>query len=146
MIKFKRVGKEIHRQQVEMPERNIDVCSQNKISVFVTQAKLHSLQHRRNVACLAVFFRIYFGECAQELHSLVPPAPFFYRTTRRRERWHPYVVDTQATRTKRYSFTVLIRTAKFLNALPALVFPDSCYLNAFKARVNRHILGKRAPP
>ncbi|CAH2208439.1 jg7993, partial [Pararge aegeria aegeria] len=30
----------------------------------LTQAKLHSLQHRRNVACLAVFYRIYkdFGE------------------------------------------------------------------------------------
>ncbi|CAH2235287.1 jg8273 [Pararge aegeria aegeria] len=26
----------------------------------ITQAKLHSLQHRRNVTCLSVFYRIYF--------------------------------------------------------------------------------------
>ncbi|CAH2217918.1 jg18815 [Pararge aegeria aegeria] len=29
--------------------------------------KLQSLEHRRKVACLSVFYRIYFGECAQEL-------------------------------------------------------------------------------
>ncbi|CAH2263442.1 jg13905 [Pararge aegeria aegeria] len=44
----------------------------------LTQAKQHSLQHRRNVACLSVFYRIYFGECAQELHNLVPPSPLYH--------------------------------------------------------------------
>ncbi|CAH2216719.1 jg26030 [Pararge aegeria aegeria] len=68
----------------------------------LTQAKLHSLQHRRNVACLSVFYRIYFGEYAQELHNLVPPSPFYHRTARHRERWHPYVVDIPSTRTKRF--------------------------------------------
>ncbi|CAH2210118.1 jg14194 [Pararge aegeria aegeria] len=49
--------------------------------------KLKSLEHRRKVACLSVFYRIYFGECAQELFDLVPPSPFYHRTAR-----HPYVV------------------------------------------------------
>ncbi|CAH2236486.1 jg21246 [Pararge aegeria aegeria] len=68
----------------------------------LTQAKQHSLQHRRNVACLSVFYRIYFSECAQELHNLVPLSPFYHRTARHRERWHPYVVDIPSTHTKRF--------------------------------------------
>ncbi|CAH2242596.1 jg14132 [Pararge aegeria aegeria] len=87
----------------------------------ITQAKLHSLQHRRNVACVSDFYQIYFGECALELHSLVPPSPFYHRTARHPERWHPYVVDIPSTRTKRFSSTFLIRTAKMWNALPATV-------------------------
>ncbi|CAH2242801.1 jg25120 [Pararge aegeria aegeria] len=105
---------------------------------LLTQAKLHSLQHLRNVACLSVFFRIYFGECAQELHNLVPPSPFYHRTARHHERWHPYVVDIPSTRTKRFLSTFLIRAAKMLNALPATVFPATYNLSTFKARVNRH--------
>lgn len=30
----------------------------------LVEAKLQSLEHRRKVACLAVFYRIHFGECA----------------------------------------------------------------------------------
>ncbi|CAH2235027.1 jg1297 [Pararge aegeria aegeria] len=111
----------------------------------LTQAKLHSLQHRRNVACLSVFYRIYFAECAQELHNLVPPSPFYHRTARHRERWHPYVVDIPSTRTKRFLSTFLIRAAKMWNALPVTVFPATYNLSTFKARVNRLFLGKRAP-
>ncbi|CAH2244257.1 jg20201 [Pararge aegeria aegeria] len=68
----------------------------------ITQAKLHSLQHRRNVACLSVFYRIYFGVRAQEHHNLVPPSPFHYITAGHRERWHPYVVHIPSTCTKRF--------------------------------------------
>ncbi|CAH2270069.1 jg16529 [Pararge aegeria aegeria] len=67
-------------------------------------------------------FRIHFGKCAQELRNLVPP--FYHRTASCRERWHHYAIDIQPTRTKRFSSTFLIRN---------------------KSRVNRHLLGKRAP-
>ncbi|CAH2267266.1 jg14733 [Pararge aegeria aegeria] len=106
----------------------------------LTQAKLQSLQHRRNVACLSVFYRIYFGECAQELHNIVLPSPFYHRTARHRERWHHYVVDIPSTRTKRFLSTFLIRTAKMWIAIPPTVFPAPYYLSTFKAKV-----GKCAP-
>ncbi|XP_049886813.1 uncharacterized protein LOC126381362 [Pectinophora gossypiella] len=51
----------------------------------LVEAKLHSLDHRRKVACLSVFYRLYFGECAQELHRLIPPSPFHLRKSRRTE-------------------------------------------------------------
>ncbi|CAH2237729.1 jg13478 [Pararge aegeria aegeria] len=38
--------------------------------------KLQSLEHRRKVACLSVFYRIYFGVCAQQLFDLFPPRLF----------------------------------------------------------------------
>ena len=109
-------------------------------------AKLQTLDHRRKVACLSVFYRIYFGECAQELFDLVPPSPFYHRTARHRSSLHPYVVDIPWTRTKRFASSFLIRTAKIWNALPAHVFPTTYNMGIFKSRVNRHLLGKRVSP
>ncbi|CAH2251936.1 jg13822 [Pararge aegeria aegeria] len=40
----------------------------------LTQAKLHSLQHRRNVACLSVFYRIYFDKLLSAVaHKIASP-------------------------------------------------------------------------
>ncbi|KAL0878611.1 hypothetical protein ABMA27_003690 [Loxostege sticticalis] len=108
-------------------------------------SKLHSLAHRRKVACLSVFYRLYFGECAQELHELIPPSPFFHRTNRRTAGYHPFLVDTPLIRTKRFSSSFIMRTAKEWNSLPASVFPSAYNLTVFKSRVNRHLLGKLVP-
>ncbi|KAL0821757.1 hypothetical protein ABMA28_005179 [Loxostege sticticalis] len=108
-------------------------------------SKLHSLAHRRKVACLSVFYRLYFGECAQELHELIPPSPFFHRTNRRTAGYHPFLVDTPSIRTKRFSSSFIMRTAKEWNSLPASVFPSAYNLTVFKSRVNRHLLGKLVP-
>ncbi|CAH2226404.1 jg26617 [Pararge aegeria aegeria] len=77
--------------------------------------KLKSLEHRRKVACLSVFYGIYFGECAQELFDLVPLSPFYHRTARHRKDLHPYVVDILRTRTKRFASSFPIRTARIQN-------------------------------
>ena len=108
-------------------------------------SKLHTLAHRRNVACLSVFYRLYFGECAHELHDLIPSSPFHYRTTRRTAGYHPHLVDIPSCRTKRFSSTFIVRTAKVWNSLPASVFPTTYDPSAFKARVNRHLLGSLVP-
>ena len=41
--------------------------------VALVEKRLQSLAHRRKVAGLSVFYRIHFGECALELHNLIPP-------------------------------------------------------------------------
>lgn len=111
----------------------------------LVKTKLHSLAHRRSVACLSVFYRLYFGECAVELHELIPPSPFYHRESRRTAGYHPYLVDIPLMRTKRYSSSFIMRTAKEWNSLPASVFPSAYNPNIFKARVNRLLLGKLAP-
>ena len=59
----------------------------------IVEAKLQSLEHRRKVACLSVFFRIHFEECVAALYDLVPSSPFHLRDTGRRLRFQSYVVD-----------------------------------------------------
>ena len=100
---------------------------------------------RRRVACLSVFYRLYFGECAQVLHDLIPPAPFYYRTSRRTAGYHPYLVAVPPIRTKRFQASFIMRTAKEWNSLPASVFPNAFNPNLFKVRVNRLLLGKLTP-
>lgn len=48
---------------------------------ILTDKKLQSLEHRRKVACLSVFYRIHFGECSKALFDLVKPfLPSDYET------------------------------------------------------------------
>ncbi|XP_045510058.1 uncharacterized protein LOC123705358 [Colias croceus] len=111
----------------------------------LTTSKLHSLEHRRKVASLAVFYRIYHGECAEELHNLIPASPFYHRSSRRGAGLHPYVIDIPPIRTKRYASSFLVRTSREWNNLPACVFPDNYNLDLFKRKVNRHLLGQHVP-
>ncbi|CAK1595702.1 unnamed protein product [Parnassius mnemosyne] len=90
----------------------------------LVETNLVSLEHRRRIASLSVFYRMHFGECTQELHALIPPSPFHHRTTRRSAGLHPFVVDIPRIRTKRFASSFVMRTAKDWNNLPASIFPS----------------------
>ena len=51
-------------------------------------ASLEPLARRRNVACLNLFYRYYFGRCSFELVQLVPLSYFRVRSTRYSDRLH----------------------------------------------------------
>ncbi|CAH2243564.1 jg12875 [Pararge aegeria aegeria] len=55
---------------------SVDRRARRLIGNNLVVSRLQSLEHRRKVACLAVFYKIHFGECAQELFDLVKPSPF----------------------------------------------------------------------
>lgn len=99
---------------------------------------LEPLQLRRDIAALSVFYRLYHGECSEELFNLIPPTSFRYRTTRTGLSLHPHVVDRISARTKKFDNSFLCRTIKMWNSLPAHVFPPSYNLGSFKRGVKRH--------
>ncbi|CAH2243694.1 jg8754 [Pararge aegeria aegeria] len=62
---------------------SVDRRARRLIGNDLVVSRLQSLEHRRKVACLAVFYKINFVECAQELFDLVKPSPFYHRTARK---------------------------------------------------------------
>ena len=105
-------------------------------------AKLQTFEHRRRVARLSVFYKIHFGECAKELHKLIPLSTFRHRDTRRGRSLARHVVDMPPFRASRFGSSFPMHTAKEWNALPANVFPEHYNLDVFKTRVNRLSLAR----
>ncbi|CAH0399068.1 unnamed protein product [Chilo suppressalis] len=62
---------------------------------------LEPLQLCRDVASLSAFYRLYHGECSEELLFLIPPSPFLQRITCVGLRCHRLTVATIPTRTKK---------------------------------------------
>lgn len=105
---------------------------------------LESLQLRRDVASLSVFYRLYHGECSEELFDLIPPSPFLHRSTRAAHRNHRYTVSNIPSRTKKFGDSFLCRTTKRWNSLPAYVFPPSYDMGSFKRGVKKHLVGRQS--
>lgn len=104
---------------------------------------LEPLQLRRDIAALSAFYRLYHGECSEELFSLIPPSPFLLRTTRAGVRKHKFTVDNIPSRTKKFGDSFFCRTIHKWNELPAFVFPPSYDPGSFKRGVKKHLAGRQ---
>nr|CAI5832401.1 unnamed protein product [Callosobruchus analis] len=60
---------------------------------------LHSLEHRRRVAGLSLFYRFYHGTCSSELSQIITPKAVRTRNTREALHTHPYQVEFPTPRT-----------------------------------------------
>lgn len=98
---------------------------------------LEPLSLRRDIGSLCVFYRLYNGECSEELFDMVPTARFHHRTARRRCGAHPHILEPPLAITQRFSRTFLLRTIRLWNELPTTVFPQRYNMGLFKKGVNR---------
>ncbi|RVE47192.1 hypothetical protein evm_008160 [Chilo suppressalis] len=68
--------------------------------------QLDPLALRRDVATLCIFYRIYHGECSEELFGLIPAAAFRHRTSR--QKFHPHHLDAWLSTTAGIAFVILL--------------------------------------
>ncbi|CAF4943736.1 unnamed protein product [Pieris macdunnoughi] len=105
--------------------------------------RLDPLALRRDVGSLCIFYRIYHGECSEELFGLIPAAEFHHRTSRQNTKFHPYHLDVRRSTTERFSRQFLPRTTTMWNQLPTEVFPNQFDLGSFKKRAYQFLKGRQ---
>ena len=106
---------------------------------------LESLEHRRTVGDLSLFYRYYHGKCSADIARLIPPKAIHTRNTRHTNTTHPYEVKLSTPRTTLFQNTFIWRTSSLWNALPEAVFPTEYNLQRFKVNVNRYLRTRAAP-
>ena len=100
---------------------------------------IDSLEHRRSVGCVTLFYRYFNGFCSDEIRDLVPETRTFSRNTRASSRAHPFVVDWPVNRTTHYrENSFFSRTVRLWNKLPADAFPATYNVGEFKTNVHKH--------
>lgn len=103
-------------------------------------ASLQSLDHRRRVSALTLFYRYYHGRCSAELKSIIPPKATFVRGTRESSSQHPDVVKIATNRTSQFQSSFVPMTSREWNNLPAAIFPKTYNLQTFKSNLNQYLL------
>nr|CAI5829015.1 unnamed protein product [Callosobruchus analis] len=91
---------------IKTPITSVTVTATAQLArVNETQAKpqvadLHSLEHRRRVAGLSLFYRFYHGSCSSELSQIITPKAVRTKNTREALHAHPYQVEVPTPRTR----------------------------------------------
>nr|CAI5865543.1 unnamed protein product [Callosobruchus analis] len=96
---------------------------------------LHSLEHRRRVAGLSLFYRFYHGRCSSELSQIITPKAVRTRNSRDALHAHPYQVEVPTPRTSLLQHSFFWKTSTLWNELPGSLFPDGYDLR-FKTNHN----------
>ncbi|CAG9821524.1 unnamed protein product [Phaedon cochleariae] len=84
----------------------------------LTNYSLTSLEHRRKVGDLVLFYRYFHGRCSSEISTIVPPLAVPARLTRRVEASHTFVVTLETCRKSLSKDSFIQRTARPWNTLP----------------------------
>ena len=117
---------------------------QNRAIKLINNAEvantLDSLEHRRNVACITLFYRYFHGRCSLEVSELLPKIKTFGRNSRASNRAHAFHVCEIYERTTQYrANSFFARTLRMWNALPANTFPEIYDIQRFKTNVHRFL-------
>lgn len=105
-----------------------------------SDSDIQSLDHRRTVGCLSLFYRYYHGHCSQELFNLMPDNANLDPRLRSSLMANRFAVTIERSRTARYSNTFLPRTSKLWNAVPDWVFPLTYNIQKFKNNLNQFLI------
>lgn len=98
-----------------------------------------SLEHRRNVGALGLFYRYFNKDCSSELCNIIPAVATFNVTTRLASNAHPYTIVSNFSRTNKSRNSFISRSSRLWNRLPSEVFPVSYNLSKFKSNVNAYL-------
>ena len=101
---------------------------------------IDSLEHRRNVTCLSLFYRFFYNQCSSEVASCIPSLKNFNRNTRLARNAHKFYLEPNFGRTVKYRDSFFSRSTRMWNALPGSVFPPHYNLQRFKVNVHRCLL------
>ena len=106
--------------------------------------RIESLEHRRKVGAVTLFYRYFYGQCSAELLGIIPPLHNSVIVTRKAAQAHPYVVTARFCRTVKYRGTFFSTAIRLWNNLPAHVFPLQYDPQTFKENI--HFLYLLSPP
>jgi len=106
--------------------------------------QIDSLEHRRKVGAVTLFYRYFYGQCSSEILGLIPPLRNSIRVTRQAAQAHPYVVASRFCRTVKFRGTFFSTAISLWNRLPAHVFPPEYNPSLFKKNIHVHF--RTSPP
>ena len=122
-----------HMRLLDRIVRSVTALSSGKV--------LCDLEHRRSVAELCVFHKLFFN-ADHPVNRHMPGPMLRRRVTRRTEAAHDFSVQPITCRTEQFSRCFIPRVAMLWNSLEGDVFEGST-LSSFKSRTNRLLLQRQ---